>query len=133
MSAAATDVVVRTRRIIALQAGIGVILAAGFYLGAGMREALSALCGGVIGMLLVYHLSRGVVRAAEAAQHSRGLSMGILYVGAMVRFLLVLVLFAVALGWFKLAPLPTVIGFIAAQLANLTNARGKRRADVSNN
>ncbi len=121
MNSAAREIVATTRRIIGLQVGVSALVALGFYVGKGNWEALSALYGGAISVAVAFLLSSGVARASGAARHSQ--SMWILYFGAALRFLLVLVLFGAGLGFLKLDPLATVAGFIAAQLMYVSSAR----------
>lgn len=104
----------KTRRLIGLQIIVGLIVVAGFFLARGRWEALSAGYGGMIGVLMTQLLGRGIALAgrAESVRHSQA----VLYAGAVVRFILVLVLFAVGLAGLGLAPLATVMGFIAVQM-----------------
>ncbi|MEK7323499.1 MAG: ATP synthase subunit I [Pseudomonadota bacterium] len=124
MNADASEIVSTARRVLGLQLGALVLVAAGFFLVKGHWEALSALYGGLISVVVAFLLSRGVLRAANAAPHDHKKSMLILYLSAAQRFLLVAVLFGVGLAMLKLQPLPTVAGFIAAQLVYLVAMRG---------
>jgi ATP synthase protein I len=63
------------------------------------------------------------VRAAEAARQDHKKSMLILYLGAVQRFVLVLVLFGVGLKGLNLTFLPMIAGFAGAQLAYLSSMR----------
>ena len=112
-----------TRKIIALQVGVGAVIAAAFFMVKGQGEALSAFYGGVISIAIAFLLGRGVVRAAEAARLDHKKSMLILYLGAVQRFVLVLVLFGVGLKGLNLTFLPMIAGFAGAQLAYLSNMR----------
>jgi ATP synthase protein I len=112
-----------TRKIIALQVGVGAVIAAAFFMAKGQGEALSAFYGGVISIIVAFLLGRGVVRAAEAARQDHKKSMLILYLGAVQRFVLVLVLFGVGLKGLNLTFLPMIAGFAGAQLAYLSNMR----------
>jgi F0F1-type ATP synthase assembly protein I len=58
-----------------------------------------------------------VERAAQAADTDKSAGMGLLYIGAAIRFILALVLFGLGLAALDLAPLPLVIGFCMAQAA----------------
>jgi ATP synthase protein I len=112
-----------TRKVIALQVGVGVVIAAAFFMARGQGEALSAFYGGLISIVVAFLLGRGVVRAAEAARHDHKKSMLILYLGAVQRFVLVLVLFGVGLKGLSLAFLPMIAGFAGAQLAYVSSMR----------
>lgn len=115
----------RTRRLIALQCVIGVIVATAFFLAQTPLHALSAGFGAIISILSALWLSWGVARAGEEAGHARKKGEAILYVSAALRFLMVLALFAVALLALKLEALATVTGFVLAQLAFVASA-GRR-------
>ncbi len=71
-------------------------------------------------------LSWGVKRAERVAVESLGKSQAILYLGAVQRFVSVLVMFLVGFAVLKLDPLATVIGFGLAHAANLFGLRGSR-------
>ncbi len=123
LNTASREIIAATRKVISLQVGASVLIAAAFFMAKGEGEALSAFYGGLIGIAIAFLLGRGVVRAADAAQQDQKRSMLILYLGAAQRFLLVLVLFGVGLKGFNLAFLPMIAGFAGAQLAYLSNMR----------
>lgn len=127
MNTAASEIVAAVRRVVALQAGAAALVAAGFFIGKGQWAAVSGLYGGLISVVTAILLSRGVIRAADAAQQSQKKSMIILYLGAAQRFVLVLVLFGVGLAGLHLAPLPTIAGFVAAQLVYVIGMRAGQR------
>ena len=114
----------KTRRLVALQCGAGVVVAAGFYLASGQWDALSAGYGSAIGVLMTLLLSQGISLAGKVKSTQQ--SQLVLYAGAVVRFMLVLALFGLGLAGLGLAPLATVIGFIAAQLVFPLSAIGRR-------
>lgn len=84
---------------------------------------MSCLYGGLISVATSLLLSRGVIRAANAAPENHKKSMIILYLGAAQRFVLVLVLFGAGLAGLKLEPLATIAGFVAAQLVYVIGMR----------
>ncbi|MCL5669669.1 MAG: ATP synthase subunit I [Gammaproteobacteria bacterium] len=101
------------RAVLLYQAAITVLTAAAFmYLG-GLRPAVAALYGGLVAMVLSWMLKRRVTRVTEV---SAGKGMLLLYLGVVQRFLLVLALFALALGVLKLDPLASIVGFGLGQL-----------------
>lgn len=104
------------RKIIALQLVVGFAVAVGFFLKEGYWEALSALYGGLVSVISISMLSRGVTQAGRNAQQDAKTSLIILYIGAAVRFVVVLVLFGVGLGVLKLVPLAMIAGFVITQL-----------------
>lgn len=106
-----------------LQVGVGAVIAAAFFMAKGQGAAVSAFYGGVISIVVAFLLGRGVARAAEAARQDQKKSMLILYLGALQRFILVLVLFGVGLKGLSLSFLPMIAGFAGAQLAYLSNMR----------
>jgi ATP synthase protein I len=120
----AQGLVHETRKIIKLQLIVGVLVAAGYFLAYGPWEAVSALYGGLISAISALILRWGVVQAGGAVQQGeKNRGEVILYAGAAIRFVLVLVLFGVGLAALKLTPLATVMGFIAVQLVFLYAAR----------
>jgi F0F1-type ATP synthase assembly protein I len=104
----------RARRLIALQCGVALVVAAAFFVSRGRWEALSAGYGSLIAVFMTLLLSQGMALASKAKSMQQ--SQIVLYAGAAVRFLLVLALFAFGIAGLKLEPLATVLGFIAAQL-----------------
>ena len=121
------------KRSIALQPGdvglllvIQVILVAavvGFFLfTSDTRAAGAAAYGGAIALLVAWMLGRRTLRAAEVAKTHPGQETVVVYVGAIQRFVVVLVLFALGMGWLKLLPVPLLVGFAVAQLGHLFNS-----------
>jgi ATP synthase protein I len=107
-------------RVILLQAALTLSVSAVFAYTRGPAEALSALYGGGCAMLLSAWLGRTVGRL-------RGL--GSLYAGAVTRYALAVVCLGLGLGALKLAPLPLIVAFAAAQfgfLAGVRSATDKR-------
>jgi len=101
-----------------------VIVAAAFWFTAGGSwSALSAACGGLASLCIVWLLRRGVRRASEVALADQKKSMVILYLGAVQRFAAVIILFALGLGVARLDPLAMFAGFAAAQAGNFISAR----------
>ena len=117
MDSSAQELIVKARKVIGLQVVIGGLVAVVFILGKGVDEALSAGYGSVVSIKSACLLTRGVIQAGNTAQQSSMKSTAILYMGAVQRFLLVLVLFGFGLAFLKLEPLATVIGFALSQLA----------------
>ncbi len=119
------DLRARTRRLISWQIVTGLVVGAGYYLGRGPWEAVSALYGGGLSLLMALLLGLSVAYATRAAAQDPGQGQLILYGGAALRFVLVLALFAIGLALIGLAPIPTVAGFAAVQLVFVV-AAGKR-------
>ncbi len=128
METGAQGLVLETRRIILIQLLIGLVVAAGFYLVQGPWEALSALYGGAISAVSALLLRWGIVQAGGAVQQGeKKKGEVILYAGAAVRFVLILILFGIGLAIVKLSPLATVAGFITVQLVFLLAARAMKQ------
>ena len=83
----------------------------------GAIQAASVWCGGLIAMANVLLLEWRRLRADRGRALSAGESLRLLYRTAVERFVLVLLLFAVALGTLQLDPLALITGFIVGQLA----------------
>jgi len=123
LNTASRVIVAATRRVITMQVGAGVLVASVFFVAGSGLEALAAFYGGAVSILTAFLLGRGVVRAAEVARQDLKKTVLILYLGAVQRFVLVLVLFGAGLRGLNLAFLPMIVGFGCAQLAYLSSAR----------
>ncbi|MDD3609443.1 MAG: ATP synthase subunit I [Halothiobacillaceae bacterium] len=123
-SAMSAGVVARARRALIFQAGAAVLVALGWLLSKGHPEALSSLWGAASSMVLLWLHGVGMRRATDCAAEDPKRSMMIMYVGAGLRFMLLLVLFAIGLGVLGAAALPTVAGFIVTQITGVLAARG---------
>ena len=88
-------------------------------------QSAAAVYGGGIAILSAWWLGRRVARAGELARTLPARGQLSLYAGALERFVATLALLALGLGAFKLAPIPLIAAFGAAQrgfLANVANA-----------
>lgn len=90
-----------------------------FFMIYGAFQAGSVCCGGLIAMANVLLLEWRRGRADRGRALSAGESLRLLYRTALERFVLVALLFAVALGVLQLAPVAVITGFIVGQLALL--------------
>lgn len=120
------DIQMNSRRVLLIQSVVAVVVATGFLVLKNNFEGLSALVGSLISISMVLLLARGVKRATECAVEDPKRSMIILYVGAVQRFVLMLVLFGLALGLAELEPLACFVGFGLAQLSYLFAARDNK-------
>jgi len=128
LDTSAQGLVLETRRIILIQLLIGLVVAAGFFLAQGPWEAMSALYGGAISAVSALMLRWGVVQAGGAVQQGeKKKGEAILYVGAAVRFVLILILFGIGLAIMGLTPVATVAGFVTVQLVFLFAARALKQ------
>lgn len=78
-----------------------------------------------IGITLL--LSHGVKRAEYNALQDPKKSMGILYLGAVQRFVAVAACFIVGIGIIKLEPLAMALGFALTQFAYVFNIRNMKK------
>lgn len=116
----------RGRWVLGVQLVLTLGLAMSLWIGLGRPAALGALGGGAIAMVLMSLLRWTMQRATALAVEAPSDSLNLMYAGAALRFIVLLILFAVALGWLKLSPAPTVGGFVLAMLAGAVAARGGR-------
>ncbi len=117
MTLESDEVAYRSRRLVAIQTGIGFLAALGFGFYAGPHAAMSAFFGAFGSMISTLILGSGVEKASEQAIENPGKSMGMLYLGAVKRFLFVIVYFIAGIKWAELDPLALAVGFALAQLS----------------
>lgn len=75
------------------------------------RGALSSAFGGAIAMGNAWLMGRAVARAMVAARERPGTETMVLLIGALQRFGLVAVMFAVGIGVVRLPPVQLILGF----------------------
>lgn len=102
------------RAVMVYEVAIAVGAALLFFVLQGGLQALSALYGGLITLIMTLLLRRRVTKLTEAA--TQGNATGAAAVGVMLRFLWVLLLFGMGFAVFKLDPLASIVGFGLAQL-----------------
>ena len=118
------------RALLAAQAILVILLTVVVALASGLPAARAVVYGGATALLSAWALGLSVRKAAQVAALSPGSETPVLYIGAVVRFVLVLVLFGLGMGLLKLAPGPLLGGFIVAQLGHFINgSRIFARAD----
>ncbi|MDM7323006.1 MAG: ATP synthase subunit I [Gammaproteobacteria bacterium] len=86
-------------------------------------DGLAVIYGGLVSMVLAWLHKRGIRKAEQRVIRDPKGSMLVLYVGAVVRFLLLIGLLGVGMGVLKLSALPLFAGFVLAQLGFLAVAR----------
>ncbi len=124
MNIVAQQVAAKAKHVMVAQLGTTILVALAFgLLHGGSWSALSAFSGGLISLSVLLLLQRGVRRASEEALVDQKKSMMILYFGAVQRFVLIIILFALGLRVLGLAPLELLVGFVAAQASNIVSAR----------
>jgi len=131
MSKLGADLAAKARRVVIVQLTVTTIVALLFLI-QGAWDALSAGYGGLASVFLALLSIRGFKRANEHALSDPKRSMLILYIGAVQRFVAVVVLLAIGLGGLKLEPLAVFIGFALAQASYLMGVRdGAAKAKAS--
>ena len=88
-----------------------------FFMIYGVYQAVSAGCGGLIAMTNVLLLEWRRRRADSGRALSAGESLRLLYRTALERFVLIALLFALALGALQLDAVALISGFIMGQVA----------------
>lgn len=107
----------QVQRVLFIQSLLVAATAGVFLIVKGLTEAQAALYGGAVALLSAWMLARRMRTAVTASQTGPQNGMQSLMMGAALRFILVLGLFALGMGWLKLSPLPLIIGFAVAQIA----------------
>ena len=115
MNIATNEVAHKTRSLIVFQLGVGCIVAVFFFFFKDLIAGASAVYGALIATASAFMLGAGVKKADSKAISDPGKSMGVLYFGAVKRFLLVVILFVVGMKFLNLDALAVAAGFIAAQ------------------
>ncbi|MDH5216774.1 MAG: ATP synthase subunit I [Gammaproteobacteria bacterium] len=116
MNKANEEVSAKAHNLLVYQIVAGLIVAVVFYIYKDALSAFSAIFGALTSLASAFMLSSGVKKAEKRAIDSPGTSVGILYFGAVQRFILVVVLFIVGLKFFALDPIAMGLGFVVAQL-----------------
>jgi ATP synthase protein I len=108
-----------------LQIGLGLTAVAGF--GIMQDQWLSALAGMGIGAANLAMLGTSFSLANKRAAEDAKAGMTVLYISAVIRFILLAVFFALGMAFAGLAPEPMVLTFVVMQLGNVLSLQGKRR------
>jgi ATP synthase protein I len=112
-------------KVFKVQAIIGLI-AVGVY--ATQGQVIGAAYGFFIGMMNVLMLSFTFGKANQRAEEDPKSGILILYMSAVVRFVLLAVLFIIGLSFLEESQaFPVVLTFVLMQLGQLFNLRGKQR------
>jgi len=118
-----TDLAATLRRVLWVQALLMLLVAAGFGVHGGWREALAAGYGGAVTILISGWLGWRLRRVGERTQAVANL--GLFYSSAALRYAAAIALLALGLGPLGLSPLPLVTAFGLTQFGFLANA-GRR-------
>jgi len=114
----------RAARILIAQIVVVVITALVAWYWKGHLYALAAIAGGTVSFLLLLMLRLTMQKAAEQVVEDPRSSQLTMYMGAGVRFVLLLILFAIGLGVLGLDPIWMIAGYIATQAAGVLAALG---------
>lgn len=107
--------------LLVLQLALVAVAVGGYLFAQGGGAAQATAYGGGLAMLNTWLLGRRVLRASEIAKTHPGQETMVLYVGVVQRFMVVVTLFGLGMGWLGLQPVPLLIGFAVAQLAYFVN------------
>jgi len=105
------------RKILLVQAGLVIITAVILSLVKGHEFFMATLYGGAVIIVSTIYFGWRLKIATEAADNTPTVNSVELFKGIFIRFLIVIVLLALGLGWLKLQPAGVLSGFIVAQLA----------------
>lgn len=109
---------------IQIQGLLGLLMVAVF---AWQEQFSAAAFGFLIGVVNVALLGLTFKVANQKAKTDPKSSILVLYLSAVVRFILLAVLFVLGLQLFELAPLPVVLTFVVMQVGQVFNLKGKQR------
>lgn len=105
------------RKILLVQAGLVFITAVVLTLVKGHEFFIATLYGGAVVIVSTIYFGWRLKIATEAVDDKPSVNSVELFKGIILRFLIVIALLALGLGWLKLAPAGILSGFIVAQLA----------------
>ena len=86
-----------------------------------LENFFAAIYGGFITMITTFIMSRRINSAAKEGISDKSQGYYQIAVGAIQKFVLTIVLFAVGMGWLKLSPLVILVSFALTQLSYLFN------------
>lgn len=124
---AAMNITGQARRIMTAQLVVTAVAGLGAFLLFGMLQGVSVVYGGLVDLVLTLLLSRSVRKAEAVAATDPKAGMTVLYVGAVIRFFLFIVMFAIGLALLRLDALAVAVGFVAARFAQLVGVRAATR------
>jgi ATP synthase protein I len=115
---------INLQRPLVVQGLLGIVAVIGFSI---YGQFVSALYGMVIGVVNVGLLALTFQQASAKAAIDPKSGILVLYMSAVIRFVLLAVLFVIGLALLKLDPLAVVITFVVMTLGQMFNLQGKRR------
>ena len=89
--------------------------------------AYSAVYGFFVGIVNVIMLNMTFKKANNKAEEDPKAGILILYMSAVIRFVLLAVLFVLGLQIFEFEAMPVVLTFVAMQIGQVFNLKGKQR------
>lgn len=113
----------RGQWVLVIQLAVALLAGALSFMLAGLPALNGIIGGSTIAIVLMLMLRFTMQKASELAVESPQTSMSVMYVGAVLRFIMILVMFAIALGGFKLLPTYTVGGFIGIMIVGVVFSR----------
>lgn len=122
MTTLVDDVVDKARKSRKYQIIIIAIIATLFALRSPLHGA-AALYGGFVSLFVSWTLGLGVIKATQIAKDDPKMAVGILYGSAVLRFVLVLLLFGVGMGTLGFNPIPLVLTAVVAWVAGVVAVR----------
>ena len=105
------------RKILLVQTGLVFVTAVALSLLKGQEFLLATLYGGAVIIVSTIYFGWRLKIETEAVDNRPTVNSVELFKGIFIRFLMVIVLLALGLGWLKLQPAGILSGFIVAQLA----------------
>ncbi|MFK5914630.1 MAG: ATP synthase subunit I [Woeseiaceae bacterium] len=105
------------RKILRVQSSLTLVTAVILSWVKGHEIFMATLYGGAIVIVSTIYFGWRLKIATEAVNNTPTLNSVELFKGIFIRFLIVIVLLALGLGWLNLAPVGVMSGFIIAQLA----------------
>lgn len=106
------------------QAIIGLVMVAIF---ATQSQIQAAAYGFFVGMMNIALLAYTFKKANKKSAENPQTGILVLYLSAVIRFILLAVLFILGLSLLKLNPLAVVLTFVAMQIGQVFNLKGKQR------
>ena len=109
------------RRLLIVQVALTLIIALGYLVLQNISGLFAALYGGSVTLAGTLLMAWRIVRAGEAAATEKQQGYIEIYIGALQKFILTLVLMAIGMGYLKLDPLAILVGFAVTQLSFIAN------------
>ena len=118
MQSVSNDALLHTqRKVILVQVGLVVLTAVVLAFIKGHELFLATLYGGATIIVSTSYFGWRLRIATQTADNKPTVNSAVLFKGILIRFVMVIVLLALGLGWLKLSPVGILSGFIVAQSA----------------